>query len=272
MPANAPNEATNDPRHGNSRPVPDPTLLTTQQLLREMGNLKEVIFTRLDGMDRAILLFQENLTRVPTDTDKQIARLQELQEEKTRAAATSVELIRDVLQTRLDGMDKAIRLLQDTADRLPIRIDEKIASLSDVHEEKFRSIAVQFVERDVRTEQTSRDSKVAVDAALQAAKEAVAEQNRSSALAISKSEAGTVKQIDQQGLLIQTATSALDGKITDVKERLTRIEGVDQGALRVTTATVQEKQSSVGVMVAIGVGLLAAAVGIAAIIVSIVKH
>ena len=43
---------------------------------------------------------------------------------------------------------------------------------------------------------------VAVDAALQAAKEAVGEQNKSNALAIAKSEATFTKQIDQIGVLI----------------------------------------------------------------------
>src|SRR6185369_6029345 len=143
------------------RPVPDPTLLTTQQLLRE------------------------NLW------------------------------LREVLETRLNGMDKAIELLQATADKFPARIDEKIVSLQQVHEEKFNSIQVQFKERDVRTEQTSKDSKVAIDAALQATKESSVEQNKSFALATAKSEAGFSKQIDQLGVLIQTMTKAFDDKIDD---------------------------------------------------------
>jgi hypothetical protein len=158
------------------RPVPDPTSLTTRQLHRELASVKEVIYTRLDGMDRAIVLFNESVTRVPTDTDKQIVHLREL------------------------------------------------------HDEKFQSIAVQFLERDTRTEQTSRDSKVAVDAALQAAKEAVGEQNKSSALAIAKSEGATTKQIDQILALLQAATKASDDKFGDLKDRLNLIEGREMGA------------------------------------------
>jgi len=66
---------------------------------------------------------------------------------------------------------------------------------------------------------------VAVDAALQAAKEAVGEQNKSSALAIAKSETSTTKQIDQLVAQIASQTKNFDDKIGDVKERLTRIEG-----------------------------------------------
>lgn len=122
-------------------------------------------------------------------------------------------------------MDKAIELLQSTADDFPGRMDEKIASLKSVHDERFASIETQFLERDTRTEQTSKDSKVAVDAALQAAKEAVGEQNKSSALAIAKSEAATTKQIDQIGVIIQTTTKGVDDKIDDIKGRLQAIEG-----------------------------------------------
>src|SRR6185503_2831523 len=71
----------NDREH-NWRPIPDPTVLTTQQLQREVAALKEIIFTRLDANDKAVQLLHEDVTRVPTDTDKQIAHLKELHEEK----------------------------------------------------------------------------------------------------------------------------------------------------------------------------------------------
>lgn len=122
-------------------------------------------------------------------------------------------------------MDKAIQLLQTSSDRLPGFVKEEVDHLRVLHEEKFASIAVQFAERDTRTEQTSRDSKVAVDAALQAAKEAVGEQNKSSALAIAKSETATTKQIDQIGSLISTTSNAFNDKVDDIKGRLTIIEG-----------------------------------------------
>lgn len=61
-----------------STPVPDPTLLTTAALTREIAALKELVVTRLDAMDKAQFLFDTNLNRVPTDTDKQIGHLKEL--------------------------------------------------------------------------------------------------------------------------------------------------------------------------------------------------
>lgn len=158
------------------RPVPDPTLLTTQQLIRENQWLREVI------------------------------------------------------EARLDGMDKAIELLRVSTDKYPADMDSKVEHLESLHDEKFRSIESQFRERDVRTEQTSRDAKTAVDAALQAAKEAVGKQNDSFMAATEKSEAATTKQIDQLQRLLDTNQKATDDKITDVKDRITKIEGQASGA------------------------------------------
>lgn len=145
-------------------------------------------------------------------------------EETIRRIYREIEWIREFYDARLIDYDKAIQLVQGVINRSPT-IAEVVARI----EEKFASIQVQFTERDTRTEQTSRDSKVAVDAALQAAKEAVGEQNKSSALAIAKSEASTTKQIDQQAILLSTATKALDDKITDLKDRMTSTEGRSKG-------------------------------------------
>ena len=134
-----------------------------------------------------------------------------------------------VVEARFNAMDKAIVIQAHMIDLQPAINDKKIEHLRELHDEKFTSIQLQFTERDVRTEQTSRDSKVAVDAALQAAKEAVSEQNKSSALAIGKSDGATTKQIDTMGTLIQSTIGGINVMIGDLKERLTRIEGEGKG-------------------------------------------
>ena len=107
-----------------------------------------------------------------------------------------------------------------------------------------------------------------MDAALQAAKEAVGEQNKSSALAIAKSETATVKQIDQQGLLIATATKALDDKINDIKERLTRIEGKAEGKTVQTASGHASGNYIVGI-----VGLIVAVLSvIGGILIAVLKN
>ena len=247
--------------------IPDPTLLTTAALKHEIALLKELITTRLDSMDKAQSLFEENLSRVPTDTDKQISHLKELHDSKLAMSLNNRELAIAAIGVRLDGMDKAVDLLQILSDKVMEKVDEKIHSLKDIHEEKFGSIQLQFRERDVRTEQSSKDSKVAVDAALQAAKEAVGEQNKSSALAIAKSEASTIKQIDQMTLMIQVSNKGVDDKFDDVKERLTRIEGKNEGK----TTEGAERHTSTALNVAIA-AVIISFVGLVVAIFIAVSH
>ena len=51
-PQHAPHRGTG-PAASECMPLPDPTKLTTEQLRRELATLREIIETRLDGMDRA---------------------------------------------------------------------------------------------------------------------------------------------------------------------------------------------------------------------------
>lgn len=144
--------------------------------------------------------------------------------------------VREVLEARLDASDKAIVLLQTTLDRLPEQMNERVAHLHEVvqqrfatQDEHFRSIAGQFIERDIRSEQTSiaakeaiatalQAAKEAVGAALQAAKEAVAAQNTASNNAILKSETSTDKRIDETIRLLNSTTGALDARIALIAE------------------------------------------------------
>jgi hypothetical protein len=158
-----------------SRPVPDPTALTTAQLLREISNTREII------------------------------------------------------ETRIGGMDRAIELLQKTNDGYPALMDAKVAKLQEVHEEKFRSIETQFAERDKRTEQLSLADKTAIAAALQAQKEAAGAQNESNTAANVKTETNFAKLIDQGQALLLEVRRNTEAQINDLKSRLDKGEGHSKG-------------------------------------------
>lgn len=175
------------------RPVPDPTLLTTAALTREISSLRELL-------------------------------------------ETQVQALKSEHDARFAGMDKAIELIQRAADKVPNEVDLKVGNLQALHDERFRGIATQFIERDSRTEQTARDSKLAIDAALQAAKEAVG-----------KTEASFSKSIDQLGALIGANTKGLEDKIDATKDRITGLEqrvgnsegrGSGQGSILAAAAVV----------------------------------
>ena len=157
------------------RYITDPSTLTTAQLFREIGSLKELLLQRIEAVEEGIEIAHQDLVRVPTDVQKQVGGLKELLEK-------TIELLAKLNEEKFGNLEKRLDLVEQA------RIEQK------------------------------KDTATAVDAALKAAKEAVTEQNASNVLAISKTENNTTKQIEQ-----------VNEKIDDVKERLTRIEGVAAG-------------------------------------------
>jgi hypothetical protein len=204
-------------------PVPDPTKLTTEQLRRELATLREIIETRLDGMDRATDVANSQTNMLREEIEQIRGRLRE-------ETAAEVGQLRELLETRFAGMDQATRLNAEVIARVPTERDIAIEHLADLHDEKFASIALQFAERDVRSEQATEGAKQALDAALLAQKELVAQQNEANSAAAAKAEASFTKQIDQIGTIIQTLEKALDARITELKERIDRGEGSTTGA------------------------------------------
>lgn len=141
-----------------------------------------------------------------------------------------------ILATRLDAMDKAAILLAESVNRVPTLLDREIGRLQSLAEEKVLGIEKQFRERDIRAaaaETAQKESasaasiaaQTAVNAALQAQKEAAAAQNESNAAAITKSEASAIKQMDGILALLASNNNALNDKITVINGRLDRGEG-----------------------------------------------
>jgi hypothetical protein len=203
----------NNNQQGNV-PVPDPSLLTTEQLRRELATqndrlteriigLEEKLKTRLDAMDKASLLLNENMTRVPTDTDKQIMQLRTLQDEKFRtiesgligqAQTTSIGLqsaisqiqtlseerkknfeislatLEKIVNEKLDSLDKQLDIRHEESLREAMnRQNALVTALDSIEktvEEKFASVNQRFSERDVRVAQNNEDLKVSITAAL----------------------------------------------------------------------------------------------------------
>ena len=189
---------------------PDPTLLTTQQLLRELSSLREIFETRLSGMDRAAEVLSETVNRTPTAIQSAVGSLREV-------------------------------------------YDERFISIERVSNERLKSIALQFAERDVRTDQAATASASALAAALQAAKEAVFEQAQAAAKAAEKTELSFTKQIDQIGLQISTVAKGFDDRIGELKERIDRGEGSDSGSAGQRTET----RLNTGTLISVGLLVLA---------------
>jgi len=148
----------------------------------------------------------------------------------TEELRRDVSALREILQARLDGMDRATVVLSETVNRTPTAIQIAVGHLQELHDERFDGIAQQFRERDVRTEQAAKASKEALDAALLAAKELVSQQNEANSQAADKAEQSTIKQIDQIGIRIDTTQKGLEDRLAELKERVDRGEGNTSGA------------------------------------------
>jgi len=146
-----------------------------------------------------------------------------------QAVAQAMDTLRRELGAHAAVMNIRVEDMERLARQLVVTANERIEHLQLLHDEKFASVAMQFDEREKRSDQATRENKIAVDAALQAARDAVQAQNQASAQSIAKSEAATAKQIDQIGTLVQSTTQGLNDKIDDVKSRLTLIEGKGAG-------------------------------------------
>lgn len=188
-----------------SRPTPDPTVLTTQMLQREISSAREILETRMNCIE-------ENVEH---------ARIQI--GDRHKAIATEIE---------------HIATLHDAK--------------SGTTNERFHSIDTQFRERDERTQKTAELNQKAIDAALQAQKEAANAQTVSLTASITKTETGFTKEIDGIKVLISTGNKTLDDKVIELTRRLDRGEGSMNGK--------QENQSQsnwlVGILVVGGLTII----------------
>jgi len=148
--------------------------------------------------------------------------------------------LREIIETRLAGSDEDRRHLWDFVNGWPGRADAdhrkleaeatrrlaaerefivgQIAIVNAVMTEKFAAVDGQF-----------GASKIAVEAALTAQKEAVGEQNKANDRAIAKSETAVKEQLTSLRQVADASFKAMEDKITDARDRLTGIESLTRG-------------------------------------------
>jgi hypothetical protein len=144
-----------------------------------------------------------------------------------------IEGLEGQISTRLDAIDRATDKFETSLTRVPTDVDRQTSQLGLVFNEKlaiierhilgmekirdevFKSIQSQFTERDKWHDSIAAANKDAIHAALEAAKESVV-----------KAEASQAKIIESGSL-----------QISDIKERLTRIESIAIGQSTQKTET-----------------------------------
>ena len=165
----------------------------------------------------------------------------------------------DVIETRLDASDEAVKVLSDNVNRVPTSLQEAIANFGALMKEKFKSIdrRLQAAER-MRVEQ-KQDSKTGLDAALAAQKEAATTQDVNNQKAIDKSERATAEIIKNNQESNKQAIETLTKSVDELKLEVGKISASKEGGQEV----VQTNRANV----AIGVSVILAVAAIITVVI-----
>ena len=210
-----------------TKPTPDPTILTTEQLIRAIEGERDltksklaIIDERINGIDTATTLRVEEL---PHRVDEKVAHAKEI---------------------------AAVRL----------EAQESFSVESRAHLREVSDIRFAAAERLATRE--SELNALALAAAFAAQKEASAKEAEYTRIASSKSESATADAISKLGQLFDTSVQALAGKVDDVRERTGRIENIKVGASESTTERRQSNAALYALIASIiGIGGFAIVVG-----------
>jgi hypothetical protein len=211
------------PEDGDSRPNPDPTRLTTAQLRETetvlnrnidvaVAGLRELLTQRIDGMDKATELLAATVGKVPSDMDKATGAL------------------RDLLNARIDAMDTATKLLADGLHQFPSNVDRAVSGQKEVLLGEIFRVRDIMLEKFAAVDALFASNATALTAALAAQEKAVAAQNDSNTLAITKSEQATKETITANAAQTTTGLQGLSTTMDDLKSRIVRLEGLLQSA------------------------------------------
>jgi len=153
-------------------------------------------------------------------------------------------------------------------------IKTEIIHQNELFTEKLHGLSTQFNTQfsmlDARTAEQKKDTKDALDAALAAAKEAVANQSTSSEKSITKSETATIERIKAVETLLSASSNSTDDKIDDLKSRIVAIEAVKLGNTE-GAATVRTSTISTQAIIALIVSIILALIAAAGVIIAILK-
>jgi hypothetical protein len=239
-------------------PVPDPTTLTTEAVeratgvfRREIQSLRETIETRLDAADADRTRLWERLRDLPAERE---AAMGHLRDELIQRDAQD----REVITQRLNDLDAAAKVAAGHIEKIPVDLTGDFHKALRAEREYILSQIENARAETQRTGDVSQEKFAAVDAlfasnalalaaALAAQEKAVAAQNDSNTLAISKSESSTKETIAANAAQAQTGLTSLSDQVTDLKERVVRIESTGVGVSSART----ERRLDIGQVVAV---------------------
>jgi hypothetical protein len=234
-----------------STPRPDPTALTTEQLIREISRLEESVRLR-SAESRAQLEGQIDLT------NERFEALRRSLDERFATQQFAISTAFDAAQNAKEGAKELF--------------DAKLSSLTDMLNERYatqtKALDAAFLAQQAAVATSFDASEKAMAAALLAAKEAVEKANT----ATEKRFDGVNEQLAQQtGVLSELLPRAeAEARITDLDRRLTDIKStVDKGFTGVdvrhsegseyrveTRDRTADSRANIAIAISVGVGVL----------------
>ena len=152
-----------------STPVPDPTVLTTQQLSLGLAALREIIETRLDAMDTATELNKAATDRIPVLICEKVAALKRVQDEKFQSidkqfserdtrADKIAELGQKALEAALSAAKEAVGKTEIAFTKQIDATAEQIQAEKRATDGKFEDVKARLgtLESSINTRQTVR--------------------------------------------------------------------------------------------------------------------
>jgi hypothetical protein len=107
---------------------PDPTVLTTEALTREISHLRDLVWAKFDALDTATKLLQENANKFPVFVKAEVAHAQELNVEKFTSVATRFSDNKVAVDDALKGVTLAggesKKAITEQIDGIAIRIND----------------------------------------------------------------------------------------------------------------------------------------------------
>ena len=165
-------------------------------------------------------------------------------------ALTTAQLFREI--ENLGAVIRAeVKVIQSQLDG-----ERQIASV------RIRATEEQFTAIEAWRKEQKVDTKTAVDAALTAASTAVREQTAAGEKAIAKSEASASEQGKLQAATFAAELKSISIMLSDVKDRVTKIEALKLGAMEVRTT----QQSGIGAVV----GIIGAVLGVVGLLITVI--
>ena len=126
------------------KPDPDPTILTTENLRREIANLKELQDRRFEDMSIALKLVQSIADRAPALVDEKVSHLSEVMTEKFAKVNNQI-VERDVRTDQRAGdikvgVDAAFAAAKETAGKSEAGFTKQIDGLGVIIDTKYKNL------------------------------------------------------------------------------------------------------------------------------------